>query len=81
MLVDWKDFEIENLFWGETKKYTKESFELEMNDKVEVVELEKNKPKYIWTTKYCFLIRTFRNMQMNVPAIIGVPRNPDYYIK
>lgn len=78
MVTNWVDFTIEDLTWDENEHYTLESFEEMCSDKVIAVELAKdNKPKYIWTEKYCFIILTFRRV-IGTPAIVGVPRNPDY---
>jgi len=73
------NFTIEDLVWGENELFTKESFEKMCNDKFITMELdEEEKPKYIWTEKFAFVINTFSKIQIGNPAIIGVPRNPDW---
>jgi len=73
------NFTIEDLVWGENELFTQEIFEKMCNDKFITMELdEEGKPKYIWTEKFAFVINTFRKIQIGSPAIIGVPRNPDW---
>ena len=73
------DFIIEDLVWGENELFTQEKFESMCNDKFITMELdEEGKPKYIWTEKFAFVINTFSKIQIGNPAIIGVPRNPDW---
>jgi hypothetical protein len=44
-----------------------------------ITELDKErKPKYIWTDKFAFVINTFRKVAIGNPAMVGVPRNPDW---
>jgi len=75
----WVDFTIKDLTWNEETLYTQEVFEKMCNDKFISMELDdKSKPKYIWTEKFAFIINTFCKVQIGSPAIIGVPRNPDW---
>ena len=75
----WVDFTIIDLIWNEETLYTQESFEEMCDDKFVVMELDdEGKPKYIWTEKFAFIINTFCKVQIGSPAIIGVPRNPDW---
>jgi hypothetical protein len=76
IMKDWVDFTIEDVTWKEIKVYTLESFEEMCGDKVIAVELDKiNKPKYIWTERYCFIILRFQTL-MGQLGMISMPRNP-----
>jgi len=76
---EWVDFIIKDLTWNEETLYTQEIFEGMCDDKFIAVEIdEEGKPKYIWTEKFAFIINTFCKVGIGNPAIIGVPRNPDW---
>lgn len=75
----WIDFIISDLTWNEETLFTQEEFEKMCDDKFVAMELdEEGKPKYIWTEKFAFVVNTFRKVAIGNPAIIGVPRNPDW---
>jgi len=75
----WVDFTIKDLTWNEETLFTQEVFEKMCDDKFVAMELDNDgKPKYIWTEKFAFVINTFCKVQIGNPAMVGVPRNPDW---
>jgi len=75
----WVDFTINDLTWNEETLFTQEVFEEMCDDKFAIMELDdEGKPKYIWTEKFAFVINTFCKVGIGSPAMIGVPRNPDW---
>jgi len=75
----WVDFTIKDLIWDEETLYTQEVFEKMCDDIFVAMELDdEGKPKCIWTEKFAFAINTFCKVQIGNPAMIGIPRNPDW---
>ena len=75
----WVNFTIYDLTWNEETLFTQKEFEEMCNDKFITMELdEKGSPKYIWTEKLVFVIQTFIKVGIGNPAMIGLPRNPDW---
>ena len=79
LTTKWVDFTISDLTWNDETLFTQEKFERMCDDKFISMELDKEgKPKYIWTEKFAFIINTFHKVAIGNPAIVGVPRNPDW---
>lgn len=74
---NWVDFTIYDISFDEQITYTQDMFENMVQDKFVAVELEDNKPKYIWTEKFVFVILKFERF-MGQLTISGAPRNPDW---
>ena len=74
---EWVNFTITDLSFNEQITYTQKDFEEMVNDKFLAVELENDKPNYIWTEKFVFTILKYERF-MGQLAISGAPRNPDW---